>query len=117
MLRSKEKNERPPKETLINCAQNVKTLYNQWDRLEIKHGLLYKRYIREEHSYRTFVAPESMRRDILTELHQNRTAGHFGRDRTVEAIKRRFYWPNIGETVQPWCTACNLCARCKPGPG
>ena len=117
VLRSKEKNERPPKETLINCAQNVKTLYNQWDLLEIKHGVLYKRYMREEHSYLTLVAPESMRRDIFTELHQNRTAGHFGRDRTVEAIKRRFYWPNIGETVQRWCTACDLCARCKPGPG
>ena len=35
----------------------------------------------------------------------------------MEMIKRRFYWPNISDTVQRWCASCDMCAKCKPGPG
>ena len=50
-------------------------------------------------------------------MHTKCTAGHFGRDRTVELIKRRFYWPNITDSVKRWCTSCDLGAKGKPGPG
>lgn len=35
----------------------------------------------------------------------------------VSSIKRRFYWPRMDECMKRWCESCDLCARCKPGPG
>ena len=47
----------------------------------------------------------------------NRIAGHFDRDRIISAIKKRFYWPEMSSEIARWCKNCDLCARCKPGPG
>ncbi|XP_060064595.1 uncharacterized protein LOC132544947 [Ylistrum balloti] len=62
------------------------------------------------------VAPVEIRDSIFEHLHTSRTAGHFGRDRTLETVSRRFYWPGMTDTLTRWCKSCDLCARCKPGP-
>ena len=58
-----------------------------------------------------------MRKEIFDQLHSSRTAGHFGRDRTVESIERRFYWSGLKKDVARWVRECDMCARAKPGPG
>ena len=83
----------------------------------MKDEVLYKKYTVNDQTHLIFVTPESIRHEIFTHLHNNRISGHFGRDRTTELIKRRFYWPNMSESVQRWCASCDMCAQCKPGPG
>ena len=113
----KESNDKPSKETINGYNQNTKTLLQQWDVLNIE-GILYRKYEGVNgQSHLALVTPNSIRKEIFTELHINRTTGHFGRDRTVELIKRRFYWPNITDSVTRWCLTCDLCAQGKPGPG
>ena len=63
------------------------------------------------------LTPREIRDIIFIHLHEQRYAGHLGRDRTIAAIKKRFYWPGMGEDVARWCQECQLCARRKPGPG
>ena len=63
------------------------------------------------------MAPLCVRDKILHLLHNDRLAGHFGRDKTVENVKRRFYWPGMTEDVKRWCETCDQCARRKPGLG
>lgn len=63
------------------------------------------------------IAPVEIRREIFEQLHMNRIAGHFDRDRIISAIKKRFYWPEMSSEIARWCKNCDLCARCKPGPG
>ena len=36
---------------------------------------------------------------------------------TINSIRNRFYWPRINEDVKHLCAKCEICARCKPGPG
>ena len=45
------------------------------------------------------VVPKDMRLLIFDNLHSAETAGHFGRDRTVESTKRRYYWPGLKENI------------------
>ena len=118
VLLSKEKNEKPSKEAINTYSLDSKTIFYHWDVLDVREGVLYKRYegINGQNHF-ALVTPASLRKEIFTELHTNHTAGHFGRDRTVDIIKRRFYWPNITDTVKKWCISCDLCARGKPGPG
>ena len=50
-------------------------------------------------------------------LHSHMTVGHFGLDKTLANIKRRFYWPSIREEAERWIKSCDICARVMPSPG
>lgn len=58
-----------------------------------------------------------MKVEIFKQLHSIPIGGHFGRDRTIDSIKRRIYWPGMRNDIVRWCNSCELCARSKPGPG
>ncbi|CAC5426234.1 unnamed protein product [Mytilus coruscus] len=89
-----------------------------WENLEVKDDNLYKQFLKEDNTILLqLVAPQKIRETIFHQLHHNKIAGHFGKDRTLNAIRTRFYWPRITENIKLWCLECDLCARCKPGPG
>lgn len=62
------------------------------------------------------VASSTMKVEIFKQLHSIPIGGHFGRDRTIYSIKRRFYWPGMRNDIARWCNSYELCARSKPGP-
>ena len=63
------------------------------------------------------VAPKEIRSTVFHQLHESRTAGHLGRERTIKSIKRRVYWPGMSTDIKRWCKQCDICARAKSGPG
>lgn len=85
----------------------------------IKNNVLYREWvpISSPTNALLLVAPESMRKDIMYQLHNIQTAGHLGRDNTLHSIRQRFYWPGMISDVERWCKHCTLCARRKAGPG
>lgn len=66
------------------------------------------------------VVPVSLRR-MLTELsHDSPTGGHRGIEKTVERLKKCYWWPRMKEDVQAYVRSCPDCARAKqpwPNPG
>lgn len=109
---------RPELPEEVQTDKTIKALWYQWDSLETRNGILYRKWI-DSRGCTTYqlVAPDVIRKTIFDNLHSHLTAGHLGRDRTLESIKRRFYWPGIREDVMRWVKSCDLCARVKPGPG
>jgi hypothetical protein len=51
---------------------------------------------------------------ILQECHDTPTGGHLGKDKTIEQVKRRFYWPGMDQTIVAYVTSCDSCQRNKP---
>jgi hypothetical protein len=51
---------------------------------------------------------------ILQECHDAPTGGHLGKDKTIEQVKRRFYWPGMDKTIVAYVTTCDACQRNKP---
>ena len=47
---------------------------------------------------------------VAHEYHDSKVAGHFGRDKTLELIKRNYYWPNMEDWV---CNYVKTCASCQ----
>jgi len=37
-----------------------------------------------------------------------------GKDKTIDQVKRRFYWPKMDEEIQSYVTSCDACQRNKP---
>lgn len=114
ILKLKLKSDEKPSKLQLQCVsdETIK-LWSKWEVLEIKENVLYKR----DKNVCKLVAPLEIRNFIFEQLHHSRLGGHFGIERTTEAVKRRFYWPNMTEHITRWCKECNQCAKRKPGPG
>lgn len=108
----------PSRKGMSAFPYEVRVYCQLWDRLVMRDGVLCIKDSNEtqQETYR-IVAPENIRREILLQLHDSKTSGHLGRDRTTELVRKRFYWPGLSEDVRRWCRSCTQCAKRKPGPG
>jgi len=61
---------------------------------------------------RIFAAARTRER-IITSEHDSKIAGHFGRDRTLELVRRNFYWPRMEDDIRKFCNECDNCQRMK----
>lgn len=63
----------------------------------------------------TLFVPENMRGRVLTEYHESRLAAHPGRDETLRAIRKKYYWPRMKKHVKGFVRGCMICASTKSG--
>jgi len=61
------------------------------------------------------VVPQKCVKQVLEEAHDTPSGGHFGINRTLEKIRRRFYWATCKKDVEDWCKSCMECVV-KKGP-
>ena len=103
-----------------NASHVVKSLWAQKKYLEVRDGVLYRRW--EDaggggvNKCLQLVIPPSMVPTVLAELHDSPTAGHLGVGKVLEKVRRRFYWVGQRRDVQGWCDSCNLCGSTKSPP-
>ena len=78
------------------------------DPVQVKDGRLV-------HGDRIFVPnDEALRTRIMRECHDSSLGGHLGKEKTIDQIKRRFYWPGMDAMIQKYVTSCDACQRNKP---
>jgi len=78
--------------------------------LRVRQGLVYL-----GDSDRLYIpADAALRTRLLHECHDVPTAGHLGKDKTLEQVKRRFYWPRMDADVLQYVRTCDACQRNKP---
>lgn len=107
--------ERP---TIVNPDKELDILMKQWSVLEIKNKVLYRKWENDDKSINLqLIIPKSIRKEIMIQLHNSRLAGHLGREKTLQKIQSRFYWPGMSTDVRRWCLNCMFCQKRKPGPG
>jgi hypothetical protein len=56
--------------------------------------------------------PET-RKELMDHFHNAPTAGHPGRDETIQAIKRRYWWPNMNTWIEEYVKGCTPCQQNK----
>ena len=95
-----------------------KTLWHQWSRMEVHDGVLYRRWVKEETNNTTLqlVLPKSMKKEVLTALHDAPTSGHLGINRTLQMIKQRFFWYHMKLDIQTYISKCDKCTKHKVSP-
>ncbi|SPC63758.1 related to gag-pol protein [Ustilago sp. UG-2017b] len=50
---------------------------------------------------------------VMAQCHDGITAGHVGRDATIKAAQRHYWWPNMTAWIANYVASCPVCARCK----
>lgn len=84
------------------------------NRFQLIDGILYRTRMEEGHPHHQLVLPEELRDVVLTSLHND--MGHMGRERTVDLVRARFYWPKMVSDIEKKiknCTRC-LCRKALP---
>ena len=79
---------KPPRHIVLDASQDLKTLWGLWESLTMLDNILYYKWKTSENEVLLLVAPREIRSLIFHQLHENRTAGHLGRERTLRSIKR-----------------------------
>jgi len=82
------------------------TIRERAERFTLEDGLLFFK----ETGALAVPKNAELRRLILTEIHG---AGHFGVDKTYDALRSRFFWPHMGKTTKKHVQQCDLCQHEK----
>jgi len=85
-------------------AKSYTRLKNQ---LQNNNGLLYKGealYIPQDHT---------LRNELLRIYHDDPLAGHFGVDKTIALLTRKYFWPNMDQEVTQYVKSCAICQKIK----
>jgi len=57
--------------------------------------------------------PPNCRSSILNICHDAPSSGHFGINKTINLVKRDFWWPSLVSNVKKYVRSCTICYRSK----
>jgi len=73
--------------------------------VELRDGLLYQRNL--------LWVPEGIVQQVLESEHDTNVAGHMGQDKTIELIRRNFWWRKMNERIIDFVRSCPDCQQNK----
>jgi hypothetical protein len=109
-----ESYEKPPWDDVATESRTTKTLWHQWPRLDMRDGLLKRRFESVDGltvCWQT-VWPKAMR---MQQLYSGMTGGHLDRRQTAAASQSRVYWPFWSSDLSVFLRSCAVCAQYKRG--
>lgn len=102
-------------DTTADDSHLVRKLLREKGRLRVDQGVLFRRRLVDGEESFQIVLPKSLHQMVLKGLHDD--MGHFGREKTVELILQRFYWPGLSLIVEAYIKNCDRCIKRKsPDP-
>jgi len=111
--------DQPPRKTELQSESELtKRLVGNWSQFEVHDGLIYRRCQdtpKGEGDYLQLLLPREGAPDALNQCHAGVVGGHFGEKKTMEQVRRRFYWDHWKEDVRRFCRQCLQCNRYHRG--
>ena len=109
--------ERVPWEEVVGLDKNTKHLWQQWDRMSMVDGVLYRRWVSVDGLQKRWqlVPPRSVQPKLLKLAHTGMTGGHLGIKRTRYQLQLRAYWPGWDDDTANYCKRCSECAAYHRG--
>lgn len=104
-------------ESYIQLRQQVEDNSDNLPEVEIRNGVVYKRAepragMDETMLWKIWV-PEGLRQKVIEEAHNPPAASHGGSDKTLELIKRYYFWPSMSSQIREFVSKCSLCKETK----
>lgn len=93
---------------------DIRLLLREWHKLELRDGVLYRKWTDRGNLIYQLVLPEQFRERALQGVHDE--VGHLGCERALHLARARFYWPRMATAVEERCKKCVRCFRRKALP-
>jgi transposase InsO family protein len=74
---------------------------------KLRNGIVYYK------DNRAVVPDSECQLSVLRHLHDSASAGHFGEAKTLELVRREFYWPDMENFIKKYVASCDTCQRVK----
>ncbi|KHJ41558.1 integrase core domain protein [Trichuris suis] len=100
---------------LVQTEEDKRKL-NVQEEFRLVDGILYRKNHDQGRPWRLAI-PLNLRRNIVVSTHAPPTAGHLGVEKTVNRLRKRYWWPNIMKTAREVVLACPICQKRKVGSG
>jgi len=100
----------PRRADFVHCRRG-KRLLNQFKRLVLIDGVLYRRLQVNGEDKSQLVLPGVLKDQVLRSLHDS--VGHQAIERTLALVKQRYYWVGMAADVGSWCRNCERCFVAK----
>jgi transposase InsO family protein len=85
----------------------IRSFYRERDHLILKEDVLYRRRETPNGTDFQLVLPNQYRSKAIHGCHDD--AGHLGRDKTLELVRDRFFWPGMAASVADYVSRCPRC--------
>ena len=118
ILTTVERGQKLTDQQLKRLSPESRSLHQQWDSLQVKHGKLWRKCFLHDGTVSTLqlVVPHPCRSHILRELHDSPVGGHLGQEKVIGKLQQRLYWPGSVTDAKHWCNTCSICAARKTHP-
>ena len=101
------------REELFAESQALRHFWKVRHNLLLDGNCLYYQWEFPEETRKLFIVPDAMKKEIMEIAHCSPLAGHPGIKRTIQRLRRTFYWHNMTDWVTTYVQACEKCALSK----
>lgn len=84
------------------CQEKGDKYHKEFSDFILQEGLLFK-------GSQLCIPKGSMRENIVKEKHCGGLVGHFGIDKTLELVKRFYFWPKMQTEIRKYVEGCVIC--------
>ena len=94
ILRWKEAEQRPTSEEMTSQSPALRHYWLIWNHLTVRNGQLHRQFSYKNQSKPSaqYLTPQSLRSEIVRQMHHSLLGGHLGEKKTRSKVSRRFYW-------------------------
>lgn len=100
-----------------NLREEIENNIAKLPDVEVRDGFIYKRTeLRadiESGSIWELWVPEGLRQHVMEEAHNPPSTAHGGADKTLDLIRRHFFWPGMVKDIREFVADCSLCKETK----
>lgn len=103
----------------VDLETGIRNRPNKFPLFKIQDNFIFKRCAKGRHGIGKFakwrqVVKPSERKALLLKNHDDPLSAHGGFFKTVDRIKRSFYWPGMDADIREYVSKCETCKACKP---
>ena len=105
-------------------SELTKKLLLQWDDLLVRDGVVYRKKVKSKmgdaksrnrdtkgDEIVQLLLPRCEVQKAIELCHAGSVGGHFGIQKTIAQVERRFFWPGWRADVKRYCRSCEQCVR------
>lgn len=103
----------------LQLIDRIKENLDKTPDLKIIDGYVYRRtehcsgeQLQDDLAWKLWI-PKDMVREILEKAHDSHLSAHGGINKTIERIRRFYFWPNLVNDVRDYINSCGICKGTK----